>query len=104
MTRNLEIEFSVADMRQVWEVHQRQYDIVLACDNAIPHLLTEDEIRNVFHQFYLSTRNGGGCLVSVRDYGRMEWKEKEVKFVRRQVHSTSQGKIILFDIWEFEGE
>ena len=35
-TRGLSIEFRLADMRQLWQVHQRQFDVVIACDNAVP--------------------------------------------------------------------
>ena len=103
-TRDLPIDFSVVDMRQVWEYHQRQFDIVLACDNSIPHLLNEEEILQVFKGFFLTTKEGGGCLISVRDYDLFEREDQESRFVPRQIHPTSWGQIIIFDIWNFEGD
>ena len=42
--RGLSIAVSVADMRQAHDHHARAFDLVLACDNALPHLLTDDEL------------------------------------------------------------
>lgn len=41
--RGLSIHCSVADMRRVHEHHQRTFEVVLACDNSIPHLLSDTD-------------------------------------------------------------
>jgi ubiquinone/menaquinone biosynthesis C-methylase UbiE len=66
--RNLSIEFSVADMREVSTVHARQYHVVLSADNSVPHLLTDDDILAAFRSFYRCCRPDGGCIITVRDY------------------------------------
>jgi SAM-dependent methyltransferase len=66
--RGLGIAFSVADMRAAHEHHGGGWDVVLCADNALPHLLTDDEILAALRQFHACTRPGGLCLVSVRDY------------------------------------
>ncbi len=104
LSRNLLIDFYVADMRQAEQVNQSQFDLILACDNSIPHLLSEEEILDVFRGFYQAAAEGGGCLISVRDYELLECEDKETRLVPRRVHPTSKGKIILFDTWEFEGD
>lgn len=86
------------------QVHQRQFDLILACDNAIPHLLSESEILEVFKGFYQAAAEGGGCLISVRDYELFEWEDKEIRLVPRRIHPTSKGQIILFDTWDVEGD
>lgn len=100
--RGLAIDFWVADMRQLWAAHQRQFDVVIACDNALPHLLSEAEILMALEQFYQCTAPGGGCLVSVRDYAAL--KKGGRQFYPRVVHDTPTGRIVLFDVWEFEGD
>jgi SAM-dependent methyltransferase len=70
--RGLSIAFSVADVRQAYAHHGRAFDGVLACDNALPHLLTDDDLLAALCQLYRCTRPGGGCLISVRDYAQME--------------------------------
>jgi SAM-dependent methyltransferase len=98
-----QIEFNVVDMRQVWDVYRRQFDIVIACDNSVPHLHSDDEILSAFKQFYQCTRAGGGCLISVRDYAQLGRVEKGKQMVPRLVHQTVHGQVILFDVWDFDG-
>ena len=38
--RGVTIDFSAADMRRAFDHHRRGFDVVIACDNAIPHLLS----------------------------------------------------------------
>jgi hypothetical protein len=59
-------------MRAAHDHHGREFDVVIACNNAIPHLLSDDEILLAFRQMRDCTRPGGGCLVTVRDYDREE--------------------------------
>jgi 2-polyprenyl-3-methyl-5-hydroxy-6-metoxy-1,4-benzoquinol methylase len=37
MRYGVQIEFQVVDMRQAWETYQKQFDVVVACDNSVPH-------------------------------------------------------------------
>jgi SAM-dependent methyltransferase len=100
--RNLDISFSVADMRNAYNHHRRQFDLVIACDNAIPHLLSDADILTAFRQFYQCTRPGGGCLISVRDYDQEERAGVQCKTygVRRQ----GDTRFIPFQVWEFHGQ
>jgi len=100
--RGLDINFRIADMRQLWSSHQRQFDLVIACDNAIPHLLSDADILCALEQFLRCTVPGGGCIISVRDYASMNCEGRQ--FYPRIIHKTDQGRTILFDIWEFEGD
>jgi SAM-dependent methyltransferase len=99
--RGLTIQFGIADMRKLWSVYQKQFDLVIACDNAIPHLLSDQEILTAFEQFYRCTAPSGGCLISVRDYAKMDRTGK--KLFPRTVHQTGDHRFLLFDLWEFEG-
>jgi SAM-dependent methyltransferase len=101
--QEVQIDFSVTDMRQVWDHYQRQFDVVIACDNSVPHLLSDWEILTAFKQFYQCVLPGGCCLVTVRDYANMELGGKQ-KMVPRKVHSTPTGQLVMFDVWDFEGE
>lgn len=99
--RSLSMQFRPADMRELRQVHQGWFDVVLACDNAIPHLLTEADILLAFQQFYACTTEAGGCILSVRDYANMELGGRRI--YPRTVHQTPEGRVILFDLWEFDG-
>src|SRR5262249_5778575 len=64
--RGVEISFSVCDMRVAYEHHGQEFDVVIACDNSIPHLLSDEEIVMALRQMFACIRPGGGCLVTVR--------------------------------------
>ncbi|HOF88696.1 MAG TPA: class I SAM-dependent methyltransferase [Armatimonadota bacterium] len=100
--RNLAISFHLADMRQVWTIFQRQFDIVLAFGNAVPHLLNEADILLAFQQFRRCIAPGGACIISVRDYAAMERSGQ--RMFPRQVHATPEGRDVLFDLWQFDGD
>jgi SAM-dependent methyltransferase len=46
-------------------------DVVIACDNAIPHLLSLGDIRRAVLELKRCARPGGGVIISMRDYKRM---------------------------------
>jgi SAM-dependent methyltransferase len=100
--RSLAIDISVADMRQVYAHHRRQFDLVIACDNALPHLLTDDELLAAFEQLFACTRSGGGCLITVRDYDREERQGVQVKPFGVRVEG--EVRYLVFQVWEFHGE
>ena len=97
--RVLEINFSIADMREVYTHHQRQFDVVIACDNAVPHLLTDEDILIAFRQFYACTRPGGGCIISVRDYEKEERSGVQVK--PYGLHMVGKARYLIFQVWAF---
>jgi SAM-dependent methyltransferase len=100
--RNLPIRFSVADMRHVFDHHDRTFDVVLSCDNSVPHLLSDSDVRKAFEQFYQCTRPGGLCLISVRDYAAMELGGTQLK--PYGLRYDGDTRYILAQVWEFHGE
>ena len=100
--RSLPISFSVADMRYAYAHHQQQFDLVIACDNSVPHLLTDAELLQAFQQFYAFTRPGGGCLIAVRDYAVEQHEGLQVKPYGIRV--AGQTRYLVFQVWEFRGD
>jgi len=52
--------------------HNTSFDLVISCDNSIPHLLGDDEILSGLRQMFDCVRGGGGCLVTMRNYDELE--------------------------------
>lgn len=100
--RALHLNLSVADMCAAYTHHQRQFDVVIACDNAVPHLLTDADLLQAFQQFYACTRPGGGCLISVRDYDAEEHGGVQVKPYGLRIEE--EIRYLLFQVWEFHGD
>jgi len=99
--RSIKIAFSVADMRSAFDHHQQTFDVVIACDNAIPHLLSDEDILKTFEQFHLCTAPGGCCIVSVRDYQAMELTGAHVKTYG--LRQEGDSRYLVFQVWEFDG-
>lgn len=65
----LEISFARCDFRDLGPVEGTS-DVVISCDNAIPHLLTEDDVARVFRAMRSKLRPGGLLIITVRDYDK----------------------------------
>ena len=100
--RGLSVEFSVCDMRQVHSRHAGPFDLVISCDNSIPHLLTDKEILLALREFYACVHPGGGCLLTVRDYD----SEPRGRGLVKPYGTREFGgkRFILFQVWDFEGD
>jgi SAM-dependent methyltransferase len=99
--RGVEVRFSVADMRALPAGHAGAFDVVMACDNAVPHLLSDGEILAAFREFHRCTVPGGVCLVSVRDYA--EETRRGVQARPPVVHEEDGVRRVVFQVWDFDG-
>jgi SAM-dependent methyltransferase len=66
--RRLPLPCVVADFRAL-PFRAASADVVIVCDNALPHLETPGDIETALRACFRCARPGGGCLVSMRDYG-----------------------------------
>jgi SAM-dependent methyltransferase len=99
--RNQDIAFSVCDMRRAYAHHGGGFDLVVSCDNSIPHLLTDEDISLALHEMYACLRPGGGCLLTVRDYDK---EPRGTNIVKPYGARVENGKRYLaFQVWDFDG-
>ncbi|MDP2371381.1 class I SAM-dependent methyltransferase [Rhodoferax sp.] len=99
--RNLQVAFSVCDMRQVHAHHGSEFDVVVCADNSLPHLLSNDEIRGALEQMYACAQPGGGCVITVRDY---DAEPRGTGILKPYGVRIEGGKRYLpFQVWDFEG-
>lgn len=64
-----DVSFAVADFRDLATV-PGVFDVVISCDNALPHLLEDAEIAGALQAMRSKLRPGGLLLVSIRDYDK----------------------------------
>ncbi len=65
--RHLSIPFAAADFRAL-PFRSRAADVVIACDNSLPHLLSLEQIKVALLELQRCVRPGGGVVLSMRDY------------------------------------
>jgi len=66
--RGLAIGLQVADVRGVREVVDGEFDAVISFDNALAHLLTDEDLDEAIRNIRACLRPGGIFLASIRDY------------------------------------
>jgi glycine/sarcosine N-methyltransferase len=69
--RSLSIQFDVADMCDLSAVSKSAFDVVLAADNALPHLLTDEDLSRALQQILGKLSPGGIFVASIRDYDQI---------------------------------
>jgi len=66
--RAVPLALLVADFRAL-PLRSAAFDVVVLGDNSLPHLDDEAEIRRALTECFRCVRQGGGCLITMRDYG-----------------------------------
>ena len=63
------VSFDVADFRDLDSV-EGEFDVVLSCDNAVPHLQTDEDIGIALRAMGRKLRPRGLLVISIRDYDK----------------------------------
>ena len=98
-TRDASLSFGVADMRALASQVDGEFDVVLACDNALPHLLEDDDLRQAVDNMFAKLRPGGLFLASIRDYDRLVQERPRGEGPR--VVDGIRGRRIAFQVWDW---
>ncbi len=95
------LDFHCADFMRLPEVVQGPFDAIVSKGNALPHLLTDEEIELALHTFYDLLRPGGVLVIGMRDFG--PFMETRPRFIPSFAHTLEDSsEFITFDIWEWE--
>lgn len=66
--RGIDGDFEVCDVRNLRDHVDGVFDAVISCDNALPHLLTDEDLHQALGNIRACLNPGGLLLVSLRDY------------------------------------
>jgi SAM-dependent methyltransferase len=89
----------VADLRAL-EAVEGTFDVVLSCDNAVPHLLADGDLRRAARGMRAKLRPDGLLVVSIRDYDRLIAERPRAELPR--VFDRPDGRQIAFQVWDWE--
>ncbi|HVO41576.1 MAG TPA: methyltransferase domain-containing protein [Aggregatilineales bacterium] len=78
------------------------FDAVITKGNALPHLLTDEDLAAALHNFHYLLRPGGMVVIGIRNIELM--LEDRPRFVPRHVHvhDETHEENILFDVWDWD--
>ncbi|HEY7034608.1 MAG TPA: class I SAM-dependent methyltransferase [Thermomicrobiales bacterium] len=96
------LTFGVADLRTLATQVDDTFDVVLAFDNALPHLLTEDDVGRAVAGMTSRLRPGGLFLASIRDYDRI-LAERPTGDPPRAFDDET-GRRIVFQLWDWAAD
>jgi SAM-dependent methyltransferase len=93
------VTLGVADVRRLADQVAGEFDAVLACDNALPHLLGDDDLRRGVAGMAARLRPGGVSLATTRDYDELVRQRPRATPVR--VYDDPAGRRVVFQVWDW---
>ena len=98
----LKIRFEHADFCALSDVFPGQFDIVIAMDNALPHMLTGEDLASAVRSITGQIRPGGIFVASIRDYDTL--LDEKPPYSPPYIHRTEKGQRVSFQTWVWNGE
>ena len=100
--KNVKIRFCHADFRALSGVFKEQFDIAIAMDNALPHMLTRGDLEAAAGSIADRVRPGGIFVASIRDYDSL--LADKPPYSPPYIHKTERGKRVSFQTWDWREE
>jgi SAM-dependent methyltransferase len=95
------LTFGVADVRDLTGL-PGDFDVILACNNALPHLLSDEDLLLGVRSMAARLRPGGLFLASIRDYDTLAPQKPTTTPVR--VHSSPPFRRVIFQFWDWAAD
>jgi glycine/sarcosine N-methyltransferase len=100
--RGVKAEFRVDDMRQLSTAPIDSYDAIIAMDNAVPHLQSDDDIQQALAAMRARLRSGGVVLISLRDYGPL--MAQHVSSTSAALYSDGKFRRLVHQVWDWQDD
>ena len=98
--RELTGEAHVDDLRELSRTPSESVSAVIACDNSVPHLLSDVELLEAFRSCYRCLRPGGVAIFSVRDYDAIERVNPDVR--PYGLRHEAGSRFLAVQVWEWD--
>ena len=96
------VDFEHADFCALSDTFSKQFDIVIAMDNALPHMLTHEDLAAAVKSIVHQAKDGGMFVASIRDYDALLMDKPP--YSPPYIHKTETGQRVSFQTWTWEGE
>jgi 2-polyprenyl-3-methyl-5-hydroxy-6-metoxy-1,4-benzoquinol methylase len=100
--RHLDIAFRVDDMRQLRTSSLGAFGVVLAFDNALPHLDSDEDVQTALSAMRDRLCPGGRLFLSLRDYGPL--MEQRPGMRPPAMFSDEGRRRIVHQVWDWQDE
>lgn len=99
---NVNICFHQADFRALSDVFTEKYDIIIAMDNALPHMLTSRDLEAAIKSIVNQIESNGIFVASIRDYDSL--LSDKPPYSPPYIHKTEKGQRVFFQTWVWKDE
>ena len=99
---HVQIRFANADFRALSETFDEQFDVVIAMDNALPHMLTGNDLAAAIKSIVNQMKDGGMFVASIRDYDAL--LADKPPYSPPYIHKTAKGQRVSFQTWKWDGD
>ena len=99
---NVEICFKQADFCALSDTFAEKFDIVIAMDNALPHMLTSNDLESAIKSIVNQIKENGIFVASIRDYDSL--LTEKPPYSPPYIHKTENGQRVSFQTWEWNGD
>ncbi|MCC6803711.1 MAG: class I SAM-dependent methyltransferase [Anaerolineae bacterium] len=98
----VKIFFGDADFRDLAREVDGTFDVVLACDNSIAHLLTDGDLTLAAASMREKLLPGGLLILSIRDYDALVQEKPRVQ--PPNILDTPEGRRVSFQVWDWAAD
>ena len=98
----VKIRFEHADFCALSQTFSEQFDIVIAMDNALPHMLSKSALEAAIKSITNQIAPGGLFVASIRDYDAL--LVDKPPYSPPYIHKTDKGQRVSFQTWDWDGE
>ena len=96
----LSLTFDTADLRTLATQVSGTFDVVLSCDNSLPHLLSTADVHQAIVNMRAKLLPDGLLLASIRDYDHLiETKPRALP--PNVLDDAATGRRIIFQVWDW---
>ena len=93
----VDIRFENADFCALSDVFSEKFDIIIAMDNALPHMLSSEDLGRAVKSISGQIKENGIFVGSIRDYDAL--LQNKPPYSPPYIHETEKGKRVSFQTW-----
>lgn len=101
-SNSVEVRFERADFCRLSDTFSERFDIVIAMDNALPHMLKAEDLAAAIRSIVNQIEDGGLFVASIRDYDALLMEKPP--YSPPYIHKTENGQRVSFQTWQWNGD
>ena len=100
--KGAEIRFEQADFRTLSNTFTQSFDLIIAMDNALPHMLSAEDLEAAVKSMVNQLTPGGLLVASIRDYDAL--LTTKPPYSPPYIHKTDKGQRVSFQTWDWQDD